>query len=105
MSIVTDLFDGITRLFKGRAASETEIVQRVYQKAIVDLEAELEKKIKIIEGYRLKHNGSGPEFSEWIEREREYHKQLVDLLQRNRDLREENMFLRRLAKWDGETGK
>lgn len=75
-----------------------KIIQDVYREAITDLKKELAEQKKIIESHRHKHRGNGHELDEWLKREELLHAKIIKLIQENRDLREELIFLKRQYK-------
>ena len=66
-----------------------------YLKTIKFLKDEIDEQRKIISDYKKKHPDNGKELDQWLAREEENYRRIVELLQQNRDLREENIFLKK----------
>lgn len=93
MSWIKDLWD----IVKGNRPGIKEVTS-VYLEAIKYLKEEQEEQKKIIAQHKLAHPENGKELDEWLKREEKLHKQIVGLLEENRTLREENIFLKKHKK-------
>lgn len=100
-TIVTSLFG----LFKRKPDPDLKELQDYYRQRIAYLKEDFEEQRGKIEQHRDKHKGNGIELDQWIRREDELHQRLIHLTNENSDLKEENMFLRKMKNWNGELGK
>lgn len=91
-------FSAINWLAKGRSYSELKSLQDIYRTTISDLKTELKEQKQIIAVHKKKHPENGKELDEWEAREEKLHKQIITLLNENRDLREELIFLKKSKK-------
>jgi hypothetical protein len=92
------LTDALLWLIKGRSYSELKSLQDIYRTSIEDLKAELKEQKQIIAVHKKKHPENGKELDEWEAREEKLHNQIITLLNENRDLREELIFLKKSKK-------
>jgi hypothetical protein len=86
------ILSGLWKLFFGNRASVAQI-NDVYIKHIEYLKAELEEQRRIIAGHKSKHPENGEELDQWRAREEKMHKDLIRVIQENRDLKEQIIFL------------
>ena len=86
------ILSAIWKLLFGNRASIAQI-NDVYIKHIEYLKAELEQQRQVIAAHKNKHPDNGKEYDEWLVREEKLHSKIIDLLQENKDLREQVIFL------------
>lgn len=92
------LKDIVIWIFRARSVSDIKLLQEVYKTAIEDLQRQLAETKASIKQHRERHPDNGVELDEWEQREEKLHKMIVSLLQENRDLKEELIFLKRMKK-------
>jgi hypothetical protein len=69
-----------------------------YPEAIKFLQDEIKEQREIIEGYKKKHPKNGTELNQWLAREEENFRRIVELLKQNRALRQEILSLKKSKK-------
>lgn len=87
-----DILSHLWKLATSNRGKITEI-NDVYLNHISYLKEELGAQKRIIDEHKLKHPENGKELDEWRAREEKLHKDLVEQIQANRDLKEQIIFL------------
>lgn len=95
MGAVKDISHILNNFFRGRSYTELRSLQEIYRTTIEDLKKEREEQRKIILSHKKKHPENGKELDEWELREEKLHAQIIALLNENRDLKEELIFLKK----------
>lgn len=86
------ILSSLWKLFFGNRASIAQ-VSDVYLKHIEYLKAELDEQKRHIVEHKKHHPESGKEYDEWTAREDKLHRQLIEVITENRDLKEKIIFL------------
>lgn len=85
-------------LFKSKTVSDVKLLQEIYRTAIDDLKKELAETKETIKEHRKDSTDNNTQLDEWAAREEKLHMIIIALMQENRNLKEELIFLKKEKK-------
>jgi|SRR5882672_2822268 len=78
-----------------KSPSDQLLMQQLYRGMLEDQQKRFNLTLVEIKAHRVNHPDNGVELDAWEKREHELHRQIIALINENRDLREELIFIKR----------